>query len=92
MNIAKMFVFGALLVMGGGGGLAHGEDCYNAPHHGKPYGEIGEDKCAFNGTPVVSNPCKHNTDTTDDAKVFHNGAHADARDNAQVYHHGPTRG
>lgn len=74
-----MFVFGALLVMagGGGGGLAHGADCYNAPHHGEPYGESGDDKCAFGGTPVVSNQCKYNTDTTDDA---------------QVYHHGPTRG
>ena len=95
MNIAKMFVFAALLVMagGGGGGLAHGEDCHNAPHHGEPYGEIGEGKCAFGGKQVVQNPCEHKTDNADDAKVFHNGPHADASDpDAQVYHHGPTRG
>ncbi len=87
-----MFVFGAILVMGGGGGLAHGEDCYNAPHHGEPYGEIGEGKCVFGGKQVDSNPCEHKTDSVNDAKVFHNGAHADSQDDAQVYHHRPTRG
>lgn len=86
MNIAKMFVFAALLVMAGGvgGGLAHGEDCHNAPHQGAN-GDVDVDKCAFNSTQGHSAPDMPNTD--------HNGPHADASDpDAQVYHHGPTRG
>lgn len=94
MNIAKMFVFAALLVMagGGGGGLVHAEDCNNAPHQGA-IGEVDVEKGAFNSTQGHLTSDIFNTDGTDDAQVYHNGPHADASDPvAQLYHHGPTRG
>lgn len=88
MNIAKIFVFAALLVIATASmpwsSPSFAEQTFNAPQQGDPYGRTGEDRTAFNGKVQESNPCKDKTDSTFDATAFHNGPHADA----QTYHKG----